>query len=49
MSDMNDGGGELRQYTSGESREYLDGLSVERGKEKLGVMLKNKGIIKDNE
>lgn len=49
ISDMKDGGGELRQYTSGKSRFYLDNLSVERGKEKLGVMLKNKGIVKDEE
>lgn len=48
MSDMtNDGGSGLLQYTSGEAKEYLSGLSVERGKEKLGVMLKNKGIIKE--
>lgn len=47
LHDMRDGGTELRPYTNGESREYLDGLSVERGKEKLSVILKNKGIIKE--
>lgn len=49
MSDMRDGGTELRPYTTGKSKFYLDNLSVERGKEKLGVMLKNKGIIKDDD
>ena len=49
MSEMNDGGSLLREYTTGEAKEYLDSLSVERGKDKLGVMLKNKGIIKDED
>lgn len=48
MTEMNDGGSMLREYTTGEAKEYLDSLSVERGKEKLGTMLKNKGIIKEN-
>jgi hypothetical protein len=51
MSDMmeSDAGSNLLPYTSGEAKKYLENLSVERGKEKLGVMLKNKGIIKEEE
>jgi len=46
-SEMKDGGSELIPFTTGEAREYLGELSVERGKEKLGNMLQNKGIIKE--
>ena len=48
-SDMLDGGSDLLEYTTGESRKYLEDLSIDRGKDKLEVMLKNKGILNEEE
>lgn len=40
ISDYRDGAHEIEDYVSGKNKEYLDKQSIERGKEKLGIILR---------